>query len=213
MQPSNQNKRSLLESRDKGVDTAQNPPARLWRLLLKQLNMHPWRWTQLLDQYLANPRNGIPNNPRDRSSARGNLNKELFKPKLTFTTLLRGLTLLSPRKVKFELHCTWDNGATTVTSVDVMVRRMGESAVNAMPDDIDEMLGTGSVDPSAVIQTPPDTPTTVMEASSNPFANLQLPPLPVPGQFQPNATGDDNPPWQEPTPVPEEKESSKKRSK
>lgn len=195
MQELQQNKRSLLESPHKGVDAAENPLARLWRQILRDLGMEPYRWQQLMDRFLKNPRNGIPSTSRDQSSARGNLNKELFKTRLTFPTMMRGLALLDPRKIRFEVHMTWNNGKTTVHGVDVLTRRSvlehGQAHIDAMPDEIDDMLQTGHVAQNLQIEAPPEQP--------------DLPPLPqefldrfsdqVQLELKEDAQSSDAPPW------------------
>lgn len=198
MQELNHNRRTLLESADKGTGTAKNPLALLFRLILRDLRMQPYRWNQLMDRFLSNPRNGIADNPRDRSSARGNLNKELFKDKLTFGTIMRGLALLDPTKVRFEIHCTWKNAKTTIHGVDVLTRRRTDEleGIDAMPDDVDDLLQTGSLAPSAQVVSVAE-PVTAPAQSLN-FKELPVLPagLQVP-QFQSKPVdSNDPPPWQ-----------------
>ncbi len=201
MQEPTQNRKSLLESSDKGISSAKNPLALLFRQILRDLKMQPYRWNQLMDRFLSNPRNGIPDSSRDRASARGNLNKELFKERLTFGTLLRGLALLDPRKVRFELHCTWTNGKTTIHGVDVLTRRHtvgSDQAIDAMPDEIDELLQTGSLARDvAVIEAPApemQVPQPKLEFTELPVlpANLKVP------NYKTQSTDADTPPWKVP---------------
>ncbi|MDH2154268.1 hypothetical protein [Stenotrophomonas sp. GD03657] len=200
MQEPTQNRKSLLESNDKGISSAKNPLALLFRQVLRDLKMQPYRWNQLMDRFLTNPRNGIPDSSRDRASARGNLNKELFKDKLTFGTLFRGLALLDPRKVRFELHCTWTNGKTTIHGVDVLTRRhtVGNGpAIDAMPDEIDELLQTGGLNRDVTVIEAPAPETQVPQAKLD-FVELPVLPsnLRVPN-YQ-SQTDDDTPPWKAP---------------
>ena len=139
-------KRDILESLDKGVDQAKHPLASLLRIVLRDLRINPYRWAQLMDNYLSDPRNGIPQTPKDRSSERGNLNKELRKPKITFNTLMKGLRLLNPVSVRLELHLRWHTDRVTVHGLDVLMRTRREApdgqVVSALYDHFDHMLGT-----------------------------------------------------------------------
>ncbi len=141
------NKRDILETLDKGVDQAQNALARLLRIAMRDLRINPYRWSQLMDNYLSDPRNGVPPTPKDRSSSRGNLNKELRKPKITFGTLMKGLRLLNPVSVRLELHLRWHTGKVTVHGVDVLMRtnqpkNADGTPVSALYDYHDHLLGT-----------------------------------------------------------------------
>lgn len=153
MYDQNHNKRDLMEDPEKGVSQATNPLAKLWRLMLRELKVNPWRWKQLMELHVEDPRSGVPSTPKDRSSARGNLNKELRKPKITWGTFVKGVLLLNPVKVRFETHMTWSNGKTTVHGVDVLGRaQRGDSMneVSAMIDQFDEILGTDRLGPPSM---------------------------------------------------------------
>lgn len=117
---------NLLNSEDKGVDEATGTLSRLFRQILFDVNITPMRWNKLMQAYLSNPRNGVPQHGRDRSTARGNLNKELRKPSMTWNNFRRGLVFLGPIKIRFEVHLTWANKKTTVHGVTMSDRTMRE---------------------------------------------------------------------------------------
>lgn len=58
-------------------------------------------WQVLMDRYLNDPSNNIPNNKIDQSTARGNLTKELCKRRMTWKSFLKGLKFFG--FIKFEL--------------------------------------------------------------------------------------------------------------
>lgn len=63
------------------------------------------RWSQLMDDYLSDSRNSIPQNIRERSSARGNLQKELLNNKgMSWRVFCKALRFLGV--VRFELTIT-----------------------------------------------------------------------------------------------------------
>ena len=102
----------LLNDPDKRVREARGVLSVLWRQLLMVLNIDGWRWDKLMRKYLADPRNGIQNNSRDRSSARGNLNKELKRDDMTWRVFLKALTFLDPCRVVFTVKITFHDGRT-----------------------------------------------------------------------------------------------------
>lgn len=107
----------LLNSEDKGVLDATNVLSRLFRQILADINVTPLRWSELMVQYLNDPRNGIAKNSRERSTARGNLNKELRRPAMTWKTFHKGLSFLRPRRIRFEIQLEWSDKRTTLHSV------------------------------------------------------------------------------------------------
>jgi hypothetical protein len=102
----------LLNDPDKRVREAKGVLSVLWRQLLMVLNIDGWRWDKLMRKYLADPHNGIQNNSRDRSSARGNLNKELKRDDMTWRVFLKALKFLDPIRVVFTVKITFQDGRT-----------------------------------------------------------------------------------------------------
>jgi hypothetical protein len=115
----NEDVERMLKSSDKGVGEASGVLSRLWRQILADRNMNPYTWGQLMQSYLDDPRNGIPRDIRDKSSVRGNLNKELKRPRMTWKVFMKGLRFLSPRWVRFEIHFGWDDGTESVHHLDM----------------------------------------------------------------------------------------------
>ena len=64
----------------------------------------------LLVQYVSNPNNGIPNNVKDRVSARGNLTKELFREKMTWVVFCKAMRFLQIRRIRINLEVVMTNG-------------------------------------------------------------------------------------------------------
>ena len=87
----------------------------LFRRILADLNYGPYLWNQHVNRYLSDPRNGIPANGKDRSSARGNLQKELFRDAMTFKVFRKGLMLLAPLGIVLEVRLEWKDRTTVHT--------------------------------------------------------------------------------------------------
>lgn len=107
-------KYDILAERDKGVGQARNVLARLFRQILRDLNIKHSDWHHLMLRYLNDPRNKIPPNGKDKSSARGNLNKELRRNRMTWKVFFdKAIPFLNPKKVRFIMEMEWQNGRTT----------------------------------------------------------------------------------------------------
>lgn len=87
--------------------------ASLWRIIIYQIGVDENRWHQLMNAYLNDPKNGIKFNHKDQSSARGNLHKELFKPKMSWKVFCKGMRFLNITKFKIIIVATHTNGKIT----------------------------------------------------------------------------------------------------
>lgn len=92
------------------------------------------KWDSLVNRYIRDPRNSIPNNDRDRSSERGNLRKELLKDKMTWKVFCKGMRLLNfPR---FDLTLTiYHNDIKKTVSDHTLKINLGEAIFD---DDIEQ---------------------------------------------------------------------------
>jgi len=105
----------ILQSPNKQVHKATGVLSRLFRQILFDIGVDPLTWDKLMLRYLNDPTNGIPSNDNSkRSSARGNLNKALGKPTMSWKMFITALRFLKPESVEFELKLTWKNKKTTV---------------------------------------------------------------------------------------------------
>ncbi len=102
----------LLASTDKGCWDTKSVLAFLFRSMLRELRIGPAEWQNLMNRWLNDPTNGVPDNPKERSTARGNLDKALTSPSMTFLMLTKGIRFLSYilRYVRIEIHFVDDRG-------------------------------------------------------------------------------------------------------
>jgi hypothetical protein len=106
--------------------------ANLYRKQLIELDVGPGRFSDFLSDYVRDPANGIAQNTKDLTVARGNLTKELKRPGMTFSVYLKGLRFLKVVEVDFYVKCYYDTGATSVHRTRIDLTRA--DAVN--PNDI-----------------------------------------------------------------------------
>ncbi len=137
--------RDLLNDLDKGVKEARGVLSVLWRQLLMARSIDGWQWDKLMRDYLADPRNGIQNNSRDRSSARGNLNKELKRDDMTWRVFLKALNFLGPVRVVFTVDITFKDGTTT--SVHAKLKDRGSILPRPPSNEDEDEVGTTGNDP------------------------------------------------------------------
>lgn len=117
------NYKEILEDPKQSINETTHTLARLWRVILNDAGVQPHIWDWLMREYLNNPHYSQARTSKDRSSERGNLNRELSKPELTWNTFMKGLALLNPVRVKFIVEITWKEGEQpTQHSVTRMIR-------------------------------------------------------------------------------------------
>jgi len=106
----------MLTERYQSVAQAKNVLSRLYRQISADLNVGPLSFDRLMKKFLDNPVNNIPASGKDRSTARGNLSKQLCSDPMSFKTFLKGLRFLGANMVDFEVRIT-RKGVTTIHSL------------------------------------------------------------------------------------------------
>lgn len=105
---------TILNSDDKQIGTARNVLSRLWRRILFAQGINPLLWEKMMVRYLNDPLHNIPPTGNRRSSARGNLQKELSRPSMTWKVFQKAMRFLNPKRVRFMVEITWwSNRVTT----------------------------------------------------------------------------------------------------
>ena len=107
--------------------------ADLFRQMLVDLDIGPGRFSDLLRDYVTDPRNAIPQTPKDLTTARGNLTKELSRAGMTFKVFLKGLRFLQVMKVDVSVRCHYYSGRVSIHGTTVEFGRLPEP-----PDQSDE---------------------------------------------------------------------------
>lgn len=120
----------ILNQDDKGVKDATGILSKIFRQVLADLGIIPMRWNVLMESYLNNPTNRVPRSSKGRSSARGNLSKEILKSNMTWKNFEKAIKFLNPIKAEFSIKLHWKNGR--VTNHHVVV---GETDVSDEDDD------------------------------------------------------------------------------
>lgn len=110
----------LLDHLEKAIEEAENLPAKLLRGLMYDMNIGPLEMSQYLTRWLDNPLNGVPKNGNDRSNRRGNLIKEISRPRITWNVFEKAVSLFDP--VSFKVTVEMDMGLGKKFKRDVIVQ-------------------------------------------------------------------------------------------
>lgn len=70
-------------------------------------------FNKLMNEYLSDVRNNIPQNLKDKSSARGNLRKALFRQTMTWKVFCQGLRFLKFKQFSITITLYHANGKMT----------------------------------------------------------------------------------------------------
>lgn len=111
----------VLSSKTKRSEEANGTLSKLFRQILSDQNFNMSTWNRNMLRYLKDPRNRIPQNSRDMSSARGNLSKELLKPSMTWGVFEKAIRFLNPMRVRLTLEFEWRTGLKTEYSAIIHV--------------------------------------------------------------------------------------------
>ncbi len=80
--------------------------ATLWRVILKDRDIRPEKFSRLLDYCIRTQSDRLF--PRaDRSSLKGNIMKEMAKPKLTWRSIMKGILIMRIRRFKITFSAEY----------------------------------------------------------------------------------------------------------
>jgi hypothetical protein len=108
--------------------------SRLFRTMLKDLDIGGYQFNMLMAKFLNDPQNKIPENKRDQTSNRGNLNKEFQKGTMTWKVFCKAMRFLQVRGFKLTIEARRANGRVTSHSVEVDLD-MQDPAMDDFEDD------------------------------------------------------------------------------
>lgn len=123
----------IMASEDKAVFEANGALSKLFRKILLDLNVTQNRCGILLEQYLNDPKNGIPRNGKERSTARGNITKGLADDDMTWKVFLTNLRVLKPLKVEINVSLHWPRKVITHHSINIVT---GDLHANEVKDQV-----------------------------------------------------------------------------
>lgn len=116
----------LLKQPDKGAKKTAGTNgvlSRLWRTLLCLHEIEEKKWSRILDNYVSDPKNNIPNTKKDRISARGNITREFAKPQMTWKVFIKALRFLGVAKIEIVLNITHVNGKQVTIKEPIQLAR------------------------------------------------------------------------------------------
>lgn len=111
---------TMLASPDKRIREAHGILSRMYRLILWELGITPYKWNLLLINYLdkLTVQHSLT---QDRvTNERNNLRKGLSDPDMTFEMLTRGLSVLDPREMTFKVELHYDDEVKVLSSIDML---------------------------------------------------------------------------------------------
>jgi hypothetical protein len=92
------------------------------------LEITPNRFKFYLDKYISDPVNGIPQNRKDMSSARGNIIKEINKVAITWLIFTRALKIIKATRFTLTLTVHHSDLHTSNHSIEVDLGTSNTSA-------------------------------------------------------------------------------------
>lgn len=116
----------VLSSKTKRAEEATGTLSKLFRQIMCDQNFSVNTWNRNMLRYLKDPRNRIPQNSRDMSSARGNLSKELLKRSMTWGVFEKAIRFFNPCRVRLTLEFEWRTGLKTEYSAIIHVSDKSE---------------------------------------------------------------------------------------
>lgn len=111
--------------------------ASMFQLIIWQLGIKEVGWNTLMQRYLLDPSNNIPNNDRAHALERGNLQKELLNNRMSWKVFCKGLKFINLPKFEFIIRAHHINGSITEHSRMVTITET-ETETNEIEKEPDE---------------------------------------------------------------------------
>ncbi len=106
---------------DRGESQGKNTLARLWSRIMVKIKLTPSKIEENNRAYVRNPLNQIPDDSGKRSSAAGNIRKEIERNTLTWRGFEKLIRWARPASAKVVAIITWKDGTTTVDSINIRI--------------------------------------------------------------------------------------------
>lgn len=142
----------LINSKDKGSGRTSNLIAKLFRVILVDLDISLDKYTILRNKWLNNPANHIKNDRTSRATASSNLTKDIIRDTMTEPVLLKLLNILKVESL----------------SVTISLKRRGFSKATehtVMIEDLPGHLSSRKISRHAQAKPEPKPETTISESS------------------------------------------------
>lgn len=94
--------------------------SKLWRIMVRDRNISPYRFGLMMERFLNDPKNRYPNNPKERMNNRGNLNKELSNPAMSWKVFCRkALRFLDLKEIRITVEAVNHDDTYTVHRIGI----------------------------------------------------------------------------------------------
>lgn len=133
---------TMLATPDKRIREAHGILSRMYRLILWELQITPYKWNLLLTNYLDKLTRDLDLSQDRVTNERNNLRKGLSDPDMTFEMLTRGLSVLAPRGMTFKVELDYDNEVMVQSSVDMLAPDTGDlGKLSGLYQDLCKIMG------------------------------------------------------------------------
>lgn len=130
----------ILNNPDRAYKTRPPTPngilSRLFIVMISNLGITVQRWGQLMADFVTDPRNGVSDNRRDQTSARGNLHKEFSKQQMTWKVFIKALRFLRFVKADFIVVAYDAQGNETIHKTTIHLNSRTSPNVDVNGDDV-----------------------------------------------------------------------------
>lgn len=121
----------LFSHPEKLIGEADNFLAKLFRIYLVDQNIGLERFNAYVGKWINNPIYGFLKDPSKRSSARGNLNKEILRPNMSPDVFLKAMAAMGNEDVEIVMR-TRRNGRDTWTEHAISINKIPEIVAATM---------------------------------------------------------------------------------
>ena len=106
---------------DRGASQGKNTLAILFSRVMAKINLKPEKIEENNRIFVKNPLNQVPDDSGKRSSAAGNIRKEIEKDTMTWRVFEKLIRWSRPKSAKVFVVIDWKDGTQTVDNVNIRI--------------------------------------------------------------------------------------------
>lgn len=128
----------ILNDSEAAIGQARGMLAKLYRIVLRDLNVNIYDFERYMSSWLDNPINNIPKYGKERSSERGNVIKEVERENMTWRVFIKHIRFMKIKHMHIQISLTGADDKVTVHNYGVKVSNVNED-IEALADTIPPM--------------------------------------------------------------------------
>lgn len=146
--------KDLYEKTSGGNPLRKGDLSRLFGAIISEINLDDKQIRMLMAKWVDDPKNRVLKDPSSRSSARGNIRKDIRREEITWKVFTKLIRWLRPVRGRLIIELDWSTGETTRHQITMDGEELPIENLGTIPTDTSsnkkDILTLGDVDSSLI---------------------------------------------------------------